>query len=89
VSRHAAGPAGDVIPVTPSDTAFILPRGAGEGDCGVGLYIEEGGTLTFVTEADEVRGPMTVADFSHHPIAVKKILATGTTATGIWLLKDH
>lgn len=87
MSRHAAGPANDIVPVTPSDTDFLFPRGGGEGDAGCGLYIENGGTITVLTAEDEVRGPITVADYSHHPIAVKKVFATGTDATGIWVYK--
>lgn len=79
MSRHAAGPANDIMPVTPGNN-FLLPRGA-EGDSGVGLYVETGGTLHVLTADDEDR-TFTVADFSHHPVAVKKVYAD-STATGI------
>lgn len=81
MSQHASGPARDIIPVTPSDTANVLPNG----EAARGLYVEGAGDLTVITELGETRGPIAVADFSHHPLRVKKVLAA-TTATGIWAL---
>lgn len=81
MSRHAAGPANDAIPVTPSDTKDILPNC----DPGVGLYIETGGNIRVITAKGETR-TLAVADYSHHPLCVSRVLSTGTTATGIHIL---
>jgi hypothetical protein len=70
-----AGPANDMLPVTPSNTAD-LPHVA------LGLYIETGGTLSIVTETGLVR-QVAVADFSILPVGVRRVNASGTTASGI------
>jgi len=73
-----SGPARDALPVTPND-ATDLPRVA------LGLYVETGGSLSIVTVAGETRG-LNVADFSILPVGVRRVRATGTTATGIHAL---
>jgi hypothetical protein len=70
-----AGPANDMLPVTPSDMTD-LPHVA------LGLYIETGGTLSIVTETGLAR-VVAVADFSILPVGVRRVNATGTTASGI------
>lgn len=73
-----SGPAHDALPVAPSDSTD-LPHVA------LGLYIETGGTVV----ADTVRGEtrtLSVADFSILPIGIRRVRATGTTATGIHAL---
>lgn len=74
-SASLAGPANDVLPVTPSDSVD-LPLVA------LALYVQTGGALSIVTEA-EVTRTVTVADFSILPVAVRRVNQTGTTATGI------
>ena len=80
-SRRAAslsGPATDVIPVTPSNTAD-LPRFA------LSLYVEAGGSLRVITIEGAER-TLSVADFSFLPVGVRRVYSTGTTAQGIHAL---
>lgn len=79
-NRAAAlsGPATDALPVIPDDSAD-LPHVA------VGLYVETGGTVVIDTMKGETR-TLSVADFSILPLAVRRVHATGTTATGIHAL---
>lgn len=70
-----SGPFIDIVPVTPDD-GTDLPF------VGVGLYIQTGGTVTFITVAETTR-TVTVADGSIIPVGVRRVMATGTTATGI------
>lgn len=78
--RHAvlSGIASDSVPVTPSDTADLAKVAAG-------LYVEGAGAVAFISAAGESR-VMNVTDFSYHPVGVLRVLATGTTATGIHAL---
>lgn len=77
-ARSIHGPATDAFPVTPDD-ATDLPIVA------ITLYVETGGTLVIDTVAGETR-TLTVADFSILPLGVRRVRATGTTATGIHAL---
>lgn len=77
-SVSLSGPATDIVPVTPDD-ATDLP------DVAVALYIAQGGTVRLVSVRDETRS-VPVADFSILPVGVRRVLATGTTATGIHAL---
>lgn len=70
-----AGPTNDILPVTPSDSVN-LPTVA------LALYVQTGGTLSIVTEAETTRS-VTVADFSFLPVGVRRVNLTGTTAAGI------
>lgn len=70
-----AGPATDIQPVSPSD-ANDLPQIA------TTLYVEQGGTIAITTVSGASRS-VTVADYSFLPVGVKRVFATGTTATGI------
>lgn len=70
-----SGPATDVQPVTPNDTTDLS-------NVAVALYIETGGMIVVDTVAGETR-IMSVADFSIMPVGVRRVRATGTTATGI------
>lgn len=74
-SLSLRGPATDMSPVTPDDGAD-LP------DVAVALYIETGGAVAFVTVAGQSR-LVSVADNSILPVGVGRVLATGTTASGI------
>lgn len=70
-----SGPATDIMPVTPDDTAE-MPHIA------LALYIEGGGVVSFVTLYGETR-QVGVADFSILPVACRAVNATGTSASGI------
>ncbi len=74
-THSLSDPSRDLVPVTPDDVTD-LPNAA------VALYIETGGALTFITPAGNQR-TVTVTDFSILPTGALRILATGTTATGI------
>lgn len=73
-----SGPAVDALPVIPQDGAD-LPQVA------IALYVETGGRLSLVTAKGETRSLM-VADFSILPLGVRRVRATGTTATGVHAL---
>jgi hypothetical protein len=73
-----SGPALDIVPVTPDD-ATDLPTVA------VALYVETGGVVSFVTAKGNARS-VAVADFTILPVGAERVLATGTTATGIHAL---
>jgi len=70
-----SGPATDILPVTPDDVAE-LPEVA------IALYVETGGTLSILTALGASR-TVTVADRSILPVGVRRVNATGTTASGI------
>lgn len=72
------GPATDIRPVTPNDSADLA-------DVALGLYVETGGTLAFVTASGDSRS-VAVPDFAMLPVGASRVLATGTTATGIHAL---
>lgn len=74
-AHSLSGPATDLLPVVPNDGAN-LPEVA------VALYVETGGTLSLVTARGIARS-VTVADRSILPVGVRKVNATGTSATGI------
>lgn len=73
-----SGPARDAMPVAPNDTTDLS-------SVALGLYVETGGSLSIVTVSGETRS-LTVADFSILPVGVRRVRATGTTATGIHAL---
>lgn len=73
-----SGPATDIVPVVPSDSANLA-------DIALALYIETGGALTIEPVQGSVR-TVQVADFSILPVGVKRVHATGTTALGIHAL---
>lgn len=69
------GPATDMEPVLPSDLSD-LPNVA------VSLYVETGGAVSFESVAGGAR-TVTVGDNAILPVGVRKVLSTGTTASGI------
>ena len=73
-----AGPATDIIPVTPDD-GVVLPIVASA------LYVEQGGILSIVTVRDEMR-LVRVGDQAILPVGVRRVRATGTTAIGVHAL---
>lgn len=74
-SPSLRGPATDMEPVLPSDLSG-LPNTA------VSLYVEGGGVVAFESVAGFAR-TVVVADNSILPVGVRKVMSTGTTATGI------
>lgn len=74
-SLSLRGPATDMAPVSPSDMVD-LP------DVAVALYVETGGAVAFVSVAGESR-VVSVGNNAILPVGVQRVLATGTTATGI------
>lgn len=65
--------------VTPNDDEDNVPRHAT-------LYIAGGGDLTVIPEGQDEPVAFEVADFSYFNVVVKRVLASGTSATGIrWL----
>ncbi len=74
-SLSLKGPAKDITPVTPNNAQDLAIAA-------VALYVETGGSIAFVSAADETR-TVNVADFSILPVGVLRVLETGTTAVGI------
>jgi hypothetical protein len=77
-SPDLGGPATDIVPVVPSNSVEMT-------NIALALYVERGGTITFVTERSQTR-VVQVADFAILPVATRRVNATGTTATGIHAL---
>lgn len=73
-----SGPATDIAPVTPDD-GTDLPEVA------TALYVETGGTLALVSVRGATR-TVSVDDMSLLPVGVRRVLASGTTASGIHAL---
>ncbi len=73
-----AGPATDILPVTPDD-ASDLPEVA------LALYVEAGGSISIVTERGNTR-TVVVDDLTILPVGTRRVRATGTTASGIHAL---
>lgn len=71
-------PARDMAPVTPNDSTD-LPHTA------LALYVETGGTVQFVSITGQTRS-VAVSDFAILPVGMQRVLATGTTATGLHAL---
>lgn len=74
-SLNLSGPATDIVPITPSDAAD-LPEVC------VALYAETGGTIAFVSQSGGTR-TVTVGDMMILPVGVRRVLATGSTASGL------
>ncbi|MEM6440177.1 MAG: hypothetical protein AAF763_10865 [Pseudomonadota bacterium] len=73
------GPATDIIPVAPNDAAD-LPTPA------LALYIETGGWIEVETVSGDAPRVIAVSDVSLLPVAVRRVRAAGTTASGIHAL---
>ncbi len=73
-----SGPATDAVPVTPDDSADLS-------HVAIGLYIENAGLVSIVTVTGETR-MLSVAGFSILPVGVRRVNATGTTASGVHAL---
>jgi hypothetical protein len=70
-----SGPATDLVPVTPDDNTDLA-------DTAIALYVEGAGTVAFVSAAGAARSVSVSGNFIL-PVGALRILATGTTATGI------
>jgi hypothetical protein len=68
----------DMLPVTPSDGSDLA-------SVGIGLYVTGAGDVTFHT-VDGVSRTITVPDNFYLICSVKRVLSTGTDATGIHAL---
>jgi hypothetical protein len=77
-SVSLSGPATDIVPVSPDD-GQDLP------DVAVALYVETGGTVALHSVAGGAR-VVSVTDFSILPVGTARVLATGTSASGIHAL---
>lgn len=73
-----SGPARDIVPVVPQDGVSFDVIAAS-------LYVEVGGSLTFVTEQGNLR-TLNVPDMCMLPVGARGVQATGTTASGIHAL---
>lgn len=69
------GPGRDYVPVTPNDSTDLA-------DVATCLYIENAGAVVFDSVKGETR-TVNVSDFGWIVCGVKRVRATGTTATGI------
>ncbi len=70
-----SGPATDLVPVVPDDVTEMT-------DVAIAIYVETGGQLSLLTARNGNR-TISVADQSILPVGVRRVNATGTTATGI------
>lgn len=70
-----AGPANDLLPITPSDTED-LPLVC------TALYVENGGSLSIITQAGQSR-TLSIGDQAILPVGVRRVEASGTSASGI------
>ena len=77
-AASTSGPATDIVPVIPDDTTDL-------NEVAMALFIETGGTLRIVTRRGETRD-VEVDDQLLLPVAVRRVMATGTTATGVHAL---
>ena len=81
VSGQLNGSVYDMVPVTPADGADNL----GAGNIAIGLYIEGEGNVKFHNK-DGVSRTVAVPDNFYLICSIKRVLNTGTTATGIHAL---
>lgn len=75
-AKSVDGPSDEFAAVAPSD-ASDLPLGLTRA-----LFVGQAGVLT-VHDARGVAVSFTSNDAQYHPLRVQRVLATGTTATGI------
>ena len=81
VSVQLNGSVYDMVPVTPADGSDNL----GTGNIAIGLYVTTGGAVSFHNK-DGVTRTVTVPDNFYLICSIKRVLSTGTAATGIHAL---
>jgi hypothetical protein len=81
VSGQLNGSVYDMVPVTPADGSDNL----GTGNIAIGLYVTTGGAVSFHNK-DGVTRTVTVPDNFYLICSIKRVLSTGTAATGIHAL---
>ena len=81
IGGHLHGLVYDLVPVTTNDSTDNV----GTGNIAIGLYITVGGNVTFLTK-DGTERTITVPNNFYLVCSVKRVKATGTTATGIHAL---
>lgn len=81
IGGHLHGLVYDLVPVTPNDSTDNV----GTGNIAIGLYVETGGDVVFLTK-DGTERTVTVPDFFYLISSVSRVKSTGTTATGIHAL---
>ncbi len=81
VSGQLNGSVYDMVPVTPADGSDNL----GTGNIAIGLYVTTGGAVSFHNK-DGVTRTVTVPDNFYLICSIKRVLSTGTDATGIHAL---
>lgn len=76
---NLSGLARDVVPVTPNDGADIVA-----GAVALGVTCKgSSGNVVIITASGETRTYPIVTD-EILPVGISRVLATGTTATGLW-----
>jgi hypothetical protein len=81
VSGQLNGSVYDMVPVTPADGSDNL----GTGNIAIGLYVTTGGAVSFHNK-DGVTRTVTVPDNFYLICSIKRVLSTGTAASGIHAL---
>ena len=81
IGGHLHGLVYDLVPVTTNDSTDNV----GTGNIAIGLYVETGGDVVFLTK-DGTERTVTVPDFFYLISSVSRVKSTGTTATGIHAL---
>lgn len=74
-STSTAGPGIDYVPVTPDDGADLAT-------VAISLFVETGGAVSFVSQKGQTR-TVNLPDYGYLTCGVRKVNATGTTASGI------
>ncbi|MEO0821342.1 MAG: hypothetical protein AAF074_13050 [Pseudomonadota bacterium] len=70
-----AGPGLDYVPLAPNDGSDLA-------DVAIALYVETGGAVTFTSVKGNVRS-VNVPNYGYVLCGVKRVHATGTSASGI------
>lgn len=87
IGENLTGFPSDMIPVTPNDSADNLgvDPANGKNNIAIGLYVETGGDIVITTLRGNDRTVSVPSNFIL-TCGVKRVKATGTTATGIFAL---
>ena len=87
IGENLLGFRADMVPVTPNDSADNLGTDPanGKSNIAMGLYIETGGDIVITTLRGNDRTVSVASNFVL-TCGVKRVKATGTTASGIFAL---